>query len=250
MTKISLYLVSIIISLITYVSGFCQSKTIEVNDFNKVIVSPHIQVTFKEGDKEAVTIESARLPEDKINIKVVGKTLRIYLDGAKMVTKNEKIKENGWKRKQSIYKGTQVVATVTYKNLKELSVRGEEIIACESKITQQDFKLKMYGECKVTLNALEVNMFDTNMYGEGYLEIKEGMASKQKYTVYGEGEVNTLNMSNENTKITAYGEGNFRIKVSDQLKVTAFGEATVAYNGNPSISRGIVIGEATIQKMD
>ncbi|MBQ0735861.1 head GIN domain-containing protein [Aquimarina celericrescens] len=250
MTKIAQYLVTFILFLVSIIAGYAQ-KTVAVDNFDKVIISPHIQITFEEGNDENVVIESTNVPEDKINIKVEGKTLRIYLDGAKMITKNEKVyNEKGWKTKRSIYKGTQVVAKVTYKNLQELSIRGEEVILCKSPIEREDFKLKIYGESKITMNSLQVNKLQATMYGESYLEIKEGIVNNQKYTVYGEGEVNTLGISNESTKITAYGEGNFRIRVSNNLKVTAYGEATVAYHGNPAINKGIIIGKAKIQKMD
>ncbi len=250
MTKISQYLVAFVLFLVSIIASYAQ-ETIAVDNFNKVIVSPHIQVTFEEGAEETVIIESASVSNDKINIEVEGKTLRIYLDGAKMVTKNEKTyNSKGWKTKRSIYKGTQVVAKVTYKNLKELSIRGEEVILCKSPIKQENFKLKAYGESKITMNSLKTQGFHVTMYGESYLEVKEGNVDTQKYTVYGEGEVNTLGIDNEKTKITAYGEGNFRINVSDNLKVTAYGEATVAYNGNPSIYKGIIIGKAKIQKIN
>ncbi|GAA4275097.1 head GIN domain-containing protein [Aquimarina gracilis] len=249
MTKVSQYLVAIVLFLVSIITSYAQ-EIISVEKFNKAIISPHIQVTFEEGPEESVTIESASVSRDKINIEVEGKTLRIYLDGAKMITKTEKeYNHKGWKTRKPIYKGTQVVAKVTYKNIKELSIRGEEIIVCKSPIEQEDFKLKVYGEPKITMNALKTEGLNVTMYGEGYLEVKEGSVDSQKYTVYGEGEVNTLGMNNGRTKITAYGEGNFRINVSDNLKVTAYGEATVAYNGNPSINKGIIIGKAKIQKM-
>ncbi len=250
MTKIALYLAALIMSLISVITGYGQSKTIAVDHFDKVIVSPHIQVTFVAGDNETVTIENARLPHEKINIEVEGKTLHIYLDGAKMITKTETVKQDGWKHKKSIYKGTQVTAKVTYKELAALSVRGEEVIQCVSPIHQEDFQLTSYGESKITMNVLKVSSLKVTMYGESHLDILEGAAENQKFTVYGEGQINTLGLNTNNTKITAYGESTFRIHVKDKLKVTAFGEATVAYNGNPSVHRGIIIGEATIHKIN
>ena len=154
---------------------FGQSLTTALSHFDKVIVSPHIEVTFKEGKKESITIDNVRLPEEKINIEVSGKTLHIYLDGAKMITKTKKKHhENGWKQKQPIYKGTMITATVTYKDLSELSIRGEEVITCESPILREDFKLKVYGESKITMNKLTVNALYVTMYGESLLEIREG----------------------------------------------------------------------------
>ncbi len=250
MTRIVIQIVTLAIAMVTAIAGYGQ-KNISVDHFDKVIVSPHIEVTFKEGTTENVRIENAKVPDHKINVRVEGKTLRIYLEGAKMVTKQKKVYDKrGWKTKKPIYPSTMVTATITYKHLKELSIRGEEVILCESPIKREDFKLKMYGESKVTVNDIQVNSLGVTMYGEGYLEIKDGMVDRQKYTVYGEGEINTLGLNNESTKITAYGEGNFRVNVSEDLRITAYGEPTIAYDGDPSINKGIVIGRATIRKMN
>ncbi|MDY8137530.1 head GIN domain-containing protein [Aquimarina sp. 2201CG5-10] len=227
-----------------------QSKTIAVDHFEKVIVSPHIQVTFKEGNEESVTIENAKLPLEKINMVVSGKTLHIYLDGAKTVTKTKTVQKNGWKQKVPIYKNTMVTAVVTYKKLQDLSLRGEETFVCESLIKADKFKLKIYGESQVYLNNVQFNSLSSSIYGESYLEIKKGTIGKQRFIAYGESRINTLGVDNQITKITSYGDGSFRFNVSENLNITAFGEANVAFEGDPKIKKGLVFGEATVRKIN
>jgi hypothetical protein len=227
-----------------------QSRDIPVDPFNKVVVSPHVQVTFIKGDKESVSIEDAAVPQDKIYVEVKGKTLRIYLEGAKEVTKSKKEYKNGYKQSRSIYNGTILTVTVTYKELEELSLRGEETFVCKSPLVGDSFSLRVYGESQVYLEEVDLDQLSATVYGESYLEIRSGTITDQKYTAYGETKINTLGVSNSTTKLTAYGEGSFRVKVSDRLKITAFGEATVAYEGNPEVDKGLVIGEATIQKIN
>jgi len=226
-----------------------QSNRTEVEAFTKVIISPHIQVTFVEGETESVTVENSTVTADKINIEVSGKTLRVYLDGAKEITKNEKTYNKGYKQKKSIYKGTVVKAIITYKNIEELSLRGSETIVCKSPFVQSKLRLKIYGESQVYLNEVQLQELHTTVYGESLLEVKSGSIESQKITAYGETKINTLGAQNNNTKITAYGEGSYRIKVAKRLKVTAYGEATVAYTGDPELSKGLIIGETTIQKI-
>ena len=243
---------SLVISLFVLFPIHClgQPRNVTVDSFDKVIVSPHISVTFVQGASEAVMVHTNTEPMDKFHIEVVGSTLRLYLDGAKMTTKHERVKNEEWKGKKAIYKGTVVTATVTYKKLKELSLRGEEQFLCESPIDQSEFRLKLYGESEVHFNDVNLERFTTTIYGESYLELKGGVIGKQKITAYGETKVNTLEVDTRHTKITAYGEGSYRIAVRDRLKVTAFGEATIAYQGSPEVNKGIVIGEATIQKIN
>src|SRR5579871_2412352 len=92
-------------------TALAQTKT-PVRHFDKIIVSPHIQVTFVEGNEENVVIEKCGVPLDKIHIEVNGKTLRVYLEGAKEITKNE---DDGYTGRRAIYHGTVVAATITYK---------------------------------------------------------------------------------------------------------------------------------------
>ena len=242
-------IVLMVLAIFSVVKSQAQSKTVAVAHFDKVIVSPHIQVVFKQGDEETVTIENIRVAREKLNIEVQGKTLQLYLDGAKMVTRSERVEGDKWKGRKSIYQGTIATVYVTYKALKELSLRGEETFVCESPLETDSFRLKIYGESQVYLNEVKLRTLQATIYGESYLEIKAGTIEHQKFTAYGESKINALEVANKTTKITAYGEGSFRLHVSETLKVTAYGEAIVAYEGNPEVHRGIVIGEATIRKI-
>ena len=92
LTKLfSVQIFLIVFTILGIQRGNSQSETIKVETFNKIIISPHIQVVFVEGEEESVTVESITESMDKLNIEVKGKTLRIYLDDAKMVTKSEKV---------------------------------------------------------------------------------------------------------------------------------------------------------------
>jgi len=222
-----------------------QSKKIIVDDFEKIIISPHVEAILKEGSETSVTIEKSRISEDKVNIKVEGNTLRVYLDGAKLVTKSERVAYG----RKPIYKGTMLTVTITYKTLKNLSIRGEEVVKCESTIKEDELKLSIYGDSKVYFNAVILNELAVAIYGESYLEIKGGTVEKQVYRAYGESEVNALELNTSFTKITAYGESNFRVNVSDRLKVTCYGENSINYKGNAEVDKGIVIGEASLRKI-
>ena len=235
--------------LFLVVGIFAQDKTVNVDSFDKVIISPHIAVELVEGPEESVVISNAKVTLDKINIEVDGSTLRVYLDDAKTVTKSERVSTDKWKGKKSIYNGTMASARITYKTLENLSIRGEEIIKVKSPMKQDELKLTIYGESKVYFDGLTLDELTVAIYGESYLEITEGKVDRQVYRAYGESEVNTATMDNSETKITAYGESNFRINVSNRLKVTCYGETTINYTGDAEVDKGIVIGEAEIRKI-
>ena len=117
-----------------------------VTEFEKIIVSPYIQVVFVEGDKESVEIEQCSVDKSKLHIDVSNKTLWIYLEGAKDFPKGEVINTDGDTEKYPVYRGTVVKAIITYKVLNDLSIRGEELQLIKSPIAADKFYLKIYGE--------------------------------------------------------------------------------------------------------
>tara|TARA_R110002051_G_scaffold112958_1_gene185646 strand:- start:4148 stop:4894 length:747 start_codon:yes stop_codon:yes gene_type:complete len=239
-----------LLAIIFIVGGIkAQEKTFNVKSFDKLIVSPHIEVNLIEGEEESVVIDKAKIALDKIHAEVEGRTLRLYLDGAKVVTKSERISSDKWKGTKSLYNGTIATITVTYRKLENLSIRGEEIVRCKNLFNADDFKMTLYGEAKVYFDSVSIDELTVAIYGSSYLEIAKGNIARQVYRAYGESEVNTVGMNADETKITAYGESNFRIKVADRLKVTCYGETNVSYSGDPEVDMGLIIGEAKITKI-
>jgi hypothetical protein len=234
--------------LLVTVGAIAQTKT--VDHFSKIIVSPYIQVTFIQGDEESVTINDIKVDQNKLHIEVSDKTLRIWLEGAKDIPKNEKDYSDDHEETHPLYHNTSVVATVTYKTLDALSIRGEEEQLCKSAIAGKKFTLKIYGESEVTFNELNMQELQATLYGEGSLKIKSGLVKKQNYTIYGEGRINSLAITGNTSHITAYGDADLKINVSDKIKITSFGDARLHYKGDPEVVKGLHIGDLLVDRMD
>ncbi|MGB3606417.1 head GIN domain-containing protein [Psychroserpens sp.] len=246
MKTLSRITVIIIISLSQTVLAQTKVKTAP---FSKVVISPHIETTFIQGDEESVTILERTEPEDKINIVVKGETLSVYLDDAKETTKTEKMVKNGMKMTVPIYKGKVLTIVVTYKTIEELSLRGEQRTLCESRIDVEDFNLKIYGESQVTLNEVNFTELDVDIYGESQLTIHKGTVKYQKITAFGEAKINLVAIENEVTKLKAYGETEFIINASKDIKFTSYGEAQLHYKGNATVKTGLSFGDSTIERI-
>ena len=247
---------SILFYLILLVFTFCspflsqaQIKTYELEDFNKVTVSPHIEVTFKQGTQSKVVVESSTEPIEKLHVEVKKNTLNLYLEDAKIVTKNKKGTMNNGYYNSSIYSGTVIKATVYYKTIEDLSLRGKERFVFESPLATERIRFNIYGESQLYIRELHLKELKINSYGDSFLKIDSGTVENQKIVAYGESTVNTLNLSTESTKIIAYGSGSFQLNASKRLKVTSYGEATISYKGDADLNKGIIIGESTIVKL-
>ena len=226
-----------------------QSKVFDVDSFDKITVSPHIEVIFKEGAKESVSVESITVPMEKLNVVVKNNELKVYLEGAKITTDKKKDKNKGNEQKTSIYKGTIVRAVITYKNINSLDLRGEERLEFKSTIKADKLRLNIYGESQVYMNEVAIKNLQVSIYGESYLEITKGTIDNQKFTAYGESTINTASVVTKETKLTAYGDGTFQFNVSEKLKIASYGEATIIYSGTAALNKGLIIGETKITKV-
>jgi hypothetical protein len=202
-------------------------------------------------DEAGVTINSIIADSSKLHVEVHGGTLRLYLDGAKDISRHKKdFGSDGYQQNHDLYPNHAVIVTVVYKKLDQLSLRGEETYLCQSPLSADRFKLWVYGESKVIFTEVHISQMHTTIYGESSLDIKSGEVNKQKYTCYGEWKINTTTITGHTAKVTAFGEAEFRVNVADRIKITAFGEAKLRYMGNPDIVKGIHVGEMDLAKLD
>lgn len=226
-----------------------QSKTFTVKTFDKVIISPHIEVVFKVGDKEEVIIEMLSEDLDEMNVVVKGKTLQVYLDDAKTYTEKDEEKSTKYKTVDA-YKGTVAKAIVYYKKVKTFSLRGEERFNFEDPIISDKITFNIYGESQITMQDVTLKELRVSIYGESFLKIENGSIENQRITGYGESVVDFLQVNNKETKITAYGDGNYQFNVSDRLKIISYGEPIISYKGRATLDKGFSIGEVEINKID
>lgn len=245
-----LKLVILLLSVLFVNSNLKAQETIKITDnFDKIIVSPHIDVVFKKGKEANIVIEDINVPREKFRYELENGTLQVYLEGAKTYTKNKKIIAGNYEKKVPLYKNRVVKLIITYVDVTIFSLRGEEKITFQTPLIQQECKLRIYGKSEVTINRIEVDKLDVSIYGDSFLSMEKGTVKKQKVAAYGASKVMASDVVSKETKITAYGDGTFQFNASERIKVTSYGEATVLYKGDALLKKGIVIGESTIKKV-
>ncbi|MDT0644539.1 head GIN domain-containing protein [Zunongwangia sp. F363] len=242
-------LIALMICVFSFNFSNAQSETVKVYHFSEVTISPYIEAVFKQSNEESVVIENSKVAREKINIEIDGKELHIYLEDARIVGKEKEVHVNGHEVDKPIYKGTEVRITVNYKELDGVEIRSEERIQFKDPIKTVDFALDIYGSPKVYFESITAEEFKVALYGESYLKVKGGKVDFQRYRCYGSSEVNTLDLESDKTKIAAYGSNHVVINVSEELKVSAFGESNIEYKGDARLKNGLKIGETVIHKI-
>ena len=223
-------------------------QTIATRSFHKVIVSPYIEVSFVQGDQERVVIDRSDVEAGKLQVKASNGTLRIYLEGAKVIPRESH--GNTRNAYSPVYPRHAVTATVYYKKIDALSLRGEERFTFTTPLSADRFTLKLYGEPEITFAEVHINDLRTTIYGEGAVEMQSGAVNKQSYTCYGEGKVNTTAISSAEAKLTAYGESEFSLNVAERIRITSFGESTLRYKGNAQVIKGLHVGGVDVARLD
>lgn len=210
--------------------------------FEKIIVSPKINLVLVKGDHESIRVVYSNVTPSDINMHVNGNTLHLFLTNARFIEKRKRIYDNSEPRRVSIYKYANVTAYVTYRALKRLEVRGEEEVSIDSLVSGDKFKLKAYGEAELYLAGVKTEKFKAVLYGRNKLRINSGNVESQKFRLYGENRINTRPVSSTYASSRIYGEGKLSLTASNRFRITSFGEPYIEVNGLPEIRRGIMIG--------
>ncbi len=104
-----------------------------VPTFEKVAVSPKINLVLVKGDKGSVRIAYSNISPGKIKVEVVDNKLRIYIEQARFIDKRDRADSDNSNARISIYHDVTVTTYVTYRTINELEMRGEEELTCKVK---------------------------------------------------------------------------------------------------------------------
>lgn len=232
---------------LTSVISYGQEIAHDLKSFNKIVASPRINLILEHGEQESIRLVYTDITPDKINIEVKGSTLRIYLDDARVVEKTRRIYP---RERRNIYQGVSITAYVTYRELKHLEIRGQQELTCKDPLSARKFVLKAYGENEIRLASIKTDYLKTSLYGDNDLKIKGGRAEYQKYKLFGENKIDSRELKSFSATTTIFGESKIKLTTQDELKVTAFGESKVSYNGDAHVNRGLIFGRTEITKLN
>ncbi len=220
----------------------------ELRPFTRIVASPKVNLILKKGDRESIELKYNGVSRDKINIEVSGRTLHVYLDGARKVERRIETYSEHYRRYRNMYEGASITAYVTYRELEGLEIRGEQELTVEDPIEAPEFTLRAYGENEITLASLKTEYFRVNLYGENKLKIKSGKVIEQRYKLYGENDINTTEMKSAYISTSIFGEGDLRVHSAKEVRINAFGEPTIQVAGNGKIYKRLIFGQARIHR--
>ncbi|MEP1097013.1 MAG: DUF2807 domain-containing protein [Cyclobacteriaceae bacterium] len=227
-----------LICSIFYVAN-AQLEVLEVDAFTKIVIHPYFEVELREGPTEKIEFVSSTVDMSNINVEVNGKILHLYLEDAKVAFK--KVFRDNF----DPYDNEKVRAIITYKQMQQLTVYGDERLTVSSDVDQNKFQVKIYGEVDARFAAIRTGQLKIALYGDNELEIAEGDAPKQIFSFYGDNEMNAKRLSGSYLKFVNVGNNKLYLGEQDYIRVTAFGDATISFIGSPELDKKITLGDMT-----
>ncbi len=224
----------------TTIGGFSQDISKALPYFDKIVAGPHIELALQQGEHEGIEVAAENVSHDNVIIKVRNGTLKIYLEDWH---KHEMIKKDTKRFKAGLYRNTKVHATVTFNRLRKIVAIGEEKISSDSKIENDKFRLKIYGEAKVFLQSLETRKLVTKLFGENEVSIRSGEILNHKSRLFGENNVSIKDVRAQKVKCASFGENELAANSEKKFKVISFGESEFQQYGSAKIHKTIVLGE-------
>jgi hypothetical protein len=239
--------VAVLVGVLFITSPACsQSFERKLRSFDKIVVSPRINLVLIPGEKESIRIDYSGVDEEKIVVDQKGRKLHIYLKDARIFDIGER-KDDMFDRRER-YRHATLTAYVTFRHLTLIETRGEGDVYCDGTITSKKLKIRAYGTTDVRLAYVDAATLKARLYGENTMTILDGDAGHLSYKMYGVNRIDTRGLQSVTSNTTIYGEGRITLNTTEEVHVNSFGEPSLYVSGDPIISKGIVIGRPNIRR--
>jgi hypothetical protein len=210
-------------------SGHVISENRNGGSFSKLSISGSYKVILKQDSSESIKITADDNLLKYIKTETSGNRLRIY-------------------SKRSFCNNGQIIVNVGVRNLEEVKASGAVEVESDGKIQAQDFRFKLSGVTKVTMDLTAANV-SSNGSGSSELILK-GQAASHDISLSGVGKVYAFDFVVSNCEIQTSGVGHSEVNVLKSLSIHSSGASDVKYKGNPSSVSNDKSGASSVEKVN
>lgn len=196
-------------------SGNVITESREVSGFNRINISGSGDVLVRQGDTEALQIETDDNIMKYISTRVRNNTLYIDVD----TDDGESISP------------TRLTYTLDLVNLSDVEISGSAKVTAAA-LDTNDLHVDISGSGRVSIDTLTTDSARINISGSGRVEMA-GTAPQMNIDVGGSGTVVTSDLRCNRADIDVSGSGNVTIWATDSLHGEISGSGVVNYYGNP-----------------
>jgi len=206
-----------------------ETKTMELEAFDRAVFSGHGELTIAQGDRESLTIEAHPDILPKIKVEVVDGTLRVG-QGRTLEDKIGFSLETSLTRKRIRY-------TLTVRKLSGLELKGPFVVSANG-IKADDLSLDVNGPVKGSFDGLTARALHVDVLAPCALSIS-GEAEEQQVSLSGPGNYQAPRLKSKTASLDISGPGNATVWATDELKVSIHGVGNVGYYGSPRLCKRV-----------
>ncbi|MEM6631681.1 MAG: DUF2807 domain-containing protein [Bacteroidota bacterium] len=216
----------------------------KLEPYEKLIVHPYIDVELDESDESKIFISTKNWPIEDVIVQQKGKKLEVFLRGAN----TDKIVQssNSWKK----FRNVRVKVFLTYKDLNQVSMRGDGSFHCRGPIQGEAFSISLVGDSEAQFSSWKVDQLKASIIGDGKIHMGTGEARRQIWKVLGDGKIEASNLKARECRIRSLGDSDIRVYATRGLTYKIIGESSISYKGSPNIKGAFSIGEKHIRRIE
>jgi len=203
--------------------GSIVTKTLALDDFNKVNASISSNITISQGETQEVKIIGHSNIINELNTSVSNNNLNIALN-------------NG------CYRDFRLDIEITIPFLESINGNGSSKIIINDFENQNSLELSVNGSGNITLNEFEgITNLDVFVNGSGWVEGNNNITTlnNSNINVSGSGGYYGYNINSKNITASVSGSGKAELIATDNLDATITGSGKIYYKGNPVINENI-----------
>lgn len=205
----------------------------DVQNFNGVAAGGPITVIVTLGNKEGCRFEGDADAISTLVTEVKGNILIIR-------------PQNSWKSWERKYENKKIIAHVTAKTIRSLTMSGNGSITVNGAVNSSELNTTLSGSGSIKAN-INVNDFNGVISGSGTLNIT-GKTDDANITISGSGVFAGKGFSTNDLSTRISGSGNITIKADKKIDALISGSGSVNYSGNATVEK-TVVGSGRVNKI-
>jgi len=207
--------------------GNLVTDTIALDHFQNIELGGMFNVTLISGNNPQVVIETDSNLMAIVNVYVREEILNIN------------------SRNDRVLRPTRMNITITYPELKQVSISGAGKISSPEPVESQELIFDISGAGEIDLN-INTQILRTNLSGAGSLNL-EGEADQHFANLSGANHLQSSNLITRETRIRLSGAGSAEVYASEIIDASLSGVGTIRYYGNPPQRKVTTAGIGTIK---
>lgn len=214
-----------------------QSETRSLPAFSRIDIDGQVEVTLRQGSKEAVTIEASSQALPHIHTEVHDNTLVITPQGQR----------HWWDWMLGGGRTRTPRITIDFTRLERVDAAGAVKVNADT-LKADDLRLDLAGACSLRVADLQASRL--RLDGSGAVKAEMGGKVETQFVdLSGAGSYQAAELASETAVLRVSGAGKAVVNVASKLKVEVSGAGAVEYIGDPRVEQQ-VSGVAKIRRRD